>query len=95
MWKGCVSKSGYGTIRKENNSFKTLRTHRLSWELTYGKIPENKLVCHKCDVKLCVNPEHLFVGTSKDNTQDMIRKGRSGLLRDSKTGRFYSKYKSI
>ena len=52
------------------------RASRVSWEIYRGQIPPGMCVCHKCDVPLCVNPEHLFVGTNADNTKDMIAKGR-------------------
>jgi hypothetical protein len=52
------------------------RAHRFSWELFRGGIPGNLFVLHKCDTPLCVNPEHLFLGTARDNTHDAIRKGR-------------------
>ena len=63
----------YGRLRI---SRKWAAAHRISWEIHYGKIPEGMLVCHSCDNTLCVNPNHLFLGTSKDNTQDMMNKGR-------------------
>ena len=50
--------------------------HRFSFKIKNGKIPEGLLVLHKCDNPPCVNPKHLFLGTSKDNTQDSIRKRR-------------------
>jgi hypothetical protein len=51
--------------------------HRVAWQLQYGEIPEGMKVCHKCDVRDCCNPKHLYLGTSRDNTEDMILKGRA------------------
>lgn len=64
---------GYGIINWEG---KVQRAHRLVWTLLHGPIPDKMFICHKCDVKACINPNHLFLGTPKDNTQDMIKKGR-------------------
>jgi hypothetical protein len=54
----------------------TVIAHRFAWETFVGPVPDGLIVCHRCDVPFCVNPAHLFLGTPKDNTQDMIRKGR-------------------
>lgn len=64
---------GYGIIKynKKNTS-----VHRLSWEVFIGKIPDGLIVCHKCDNRKCFNPDHLFIGTFKDNMQDCKNKGR-------------------
>lgn len=68
-------KRGYGRTTYKN---KTWLLHRLSYYLFRGKFKKDKYICHKCDNTSCINPDHLFVGTQKDNMQDMISKGRDG-----------------
>lgn len=55
---------------------KKMLAHRFSYQLEFGEIPPGMFICHRCDNPPCVNPEHLFLGTPKDNTHDSIRKGR-------------------
>lgn len=69
-----VSRLGYGQI---NVHHKTRYTHRLSWEINNGLIPEGMFVCHKCDNPGCFRPDHLFLGTHQDNMKDMANKGRN------------------
>lgn len=72
-WLDHCTKGGYGQFKLGH---KMLTAHRVSWNLTYGPIPEGLCCCHKCDNRKCINPNHMFLGTKKDNTQDMISKGR-------------------
>lgn len=75
-WEWQKSKRrGYGSVVYSNKSW---YTHRLVYTLVYGDIPSGILVCHHCDNRLCCNPLHLFLGTYKDNTQDMMTKNRGG-----------------
>jgi len=72
-WTGLCMKAGYGEIWRHGTM---VYTHRLSYEFHYGPISPGNLVCHKCDNRPCVNPDHLFLGSYRDNAQDMLAKGR-------------------
>jgi len=75
IWKASINNKGYGLLSPGGTTHKKL-AHRISYELFIGPIPEDTLVLHQCDNPRCVNPEHLFLGTHKDNYDDMVRKGR-------------------
>jgi len=75
IWTGGMSKVGYGICSSENK--KTVSAHRLSYRVFKCEIPDGMVVAHKCDNKLCVNPDHLWIGTHKENSNDMVKKGRS------------------
>lgn len=72
-WLGTRVGVGYGRVQVDR-----VRTvaHRVAYELAVGPIPEGLLVLHRCDNPPCCNPKHLFVGTSSDNAQDALAKGR-------------------
>lgn len=79
LWTGHRFQTGYGGLchTRDGESTKYLYAHRVAWELARGPIQRDLFVCHRCDNRLCVNVEHLFLGTQKDNLQDMVAKGRS------------------
>lgn len=72
-WIGCTTSYGYGHV---TNAGKRYAAHRLAYELHRGPIPDGILVCHTCDNRKCVRPDHLFLGTHKDNASDSVAKGR-------------------
>jgi hypothetical protein len=76
VWLAHKDHAGYGQFTYES---KTIRSHRVSWMLTHGEIPNGLFVCHKCDNPSCVRPDHLFLGTHSDNMRDSYKKGRKVL----------------
>lgn len=76
LWTGAKDKDGYGWLYYEGGN---KRAHRLALFVRDGVMPRG-FACHRCDTPSCINPDHLFVGTNRDNCRDMARKGRHGML---------------
>lgn len=77
IWNGARAGNGYGQVNFGN---KRQKAHRWIYEQEVGPIPVGMDCCHKCDVRLCVRPEHLFVGTRSDNMRDCADKGRNSRI---------------
>ena len=86
IWQGARNPKGYGILRTTTlgGGKRNVMTHRASFMVHRGPIPDGMLVLHECDNPSCVNPDHLRVGTANDNTQDMIAKGRAKLVTRAK-----------
>ncbi len=74
IWTDAPDKYGYGRLQIGG---KAVKAHRISYEIHKGDLDKNKLVCHTCDMPICVNPDHLYLGTNQDNMDDMVRRNRS------------------
>lgn len=76
-WQKCLHGNGYGKVGLGGG--KTTGAHQASFRAFRGEIPEGLNVCHTCDVRDCINPDHLFLGTQSDNIKDAVAKGRMNL----------------
>lgn len=84
LWSGGSNNGRYGHLRIGS---KFVSAHRYSWLIHRGEIGRGQVICHHCDVPMCVNPDHLFVGTQADNVADMTAKGRRASFSGSANGR--------
>lgn len=73
IWQGAIEDNGYGNV---NVGGRTWSTHRLSFKISNGSIPPRKRVLHSCDVRACIEPEHLHLGTSRQNSREMVQRAR-------------------
>jgi hypothetical protein len=93
-WQGAINNHGYGVIKVTNLSgngeIRTFYVHRMSYLCHKGNLCSDKLVCHKCDNPICINPDHLFLGTNKDNMDDMQNKNRKVVNSDVHYGNNYA-----
>lgn len=84
LWTGSATSRGYGQFLMAGVSW---ATHRLSYTIHFGPVPDGLSVLHRCDVRRCVQPAHLFLGTTDDNMLDMVQKGRSPRGERNRTAR--------
>ncbi len=73
IWMSTIEKTGYGRVCSGKKPF---YAHRVSYEQKYGSIPNGMMALHHCDVKSCVNPDHIFIGTQQENMIDKVSKNR-------------------
>lgn len=83
-WTSTMNSEGYGMLSMNG---KLIRAHRISFRMFRGELLHGMEVCHRCDNRLCVRPSHLFLGTHKDNMQDMFKKNRRRTVRGEASGR--------
>jgi HNH endonuclease len=89
VWTAFTTASGYGQIHRPGKTSGAEFSHRYSWIIHFGPIPDNLHVLHRCDNPPCVNPHHLFLGTQEDNMKDMGAKGRSGVRKITEEDALY------
>ena len=78
IWTGTISQGGYGLMVITDSGRRiSTKAHRVAYQIAHGEIPDGLYICHSCDVKLCVNPDHLFAATQAENMRDMSRKNRA------------------
>ena len=80
VWTGCRTGNGYGAFKINQRQ---VGAHQFAYLLFRGPLPQGYMVCHHCDNPLCVNPQHLFLGTQLDNVRDMFSKGRQPIRKGS------------
>ena len=84
-WNAYTHPGGYGMMQRSGRGTVD-RAHRVSCEIHFGPIPAGFHVLHRCDVRNCVNPKHLFIGTNADNVADKVKKGRTARVRGTRNG---------
>ena len=88
-WTSSKNSQGYGHITIMNDHY---RAHRVSYAFAYGKIPDGKIICHKCHNPSCIRPDHLYAGTYVDNAQDAVDRGTIGELGKENAKEIREKY---
>lgn len=83
-WQGFIDRGGYGRYKWVDRT--NWIAHRLMFALAFGDFDWSLDVCHMCDYRKCVNPDHLFLGTAQDNIDDMVKKGRQRTARGEQNG---------